>query len=94
MWLAIDLGVLLLAVVLVVVFAVHAYSRFRRMNRFGRRAGERVSGLAEQAGQLAERIDGLAEESAATDRRSQESYEQIAERAAAREMARLSGRRR
>jgi hypothetical protein len=77
-WLAIDLGVLVLAVVLVVVFGVHAYARFRRMNRFGRRGVERVSALADQAGRLGERIDGLADEAEATDQRSQVMVQQLA----------------
>jgi hypothetical protein len=93
-WLAVDLGVVLLAIVLVVVFGVHSYSRFRRMNRFGRRAGERVSGLAERAGALGERIDSLAEESAVTDQRSRDLADRMTEKKAARDMARTTGHRR
>jgi hypothetical protein len=61
MWLAIDLALAALGLVLVVVFGLFAYGRFRRMNRFGARASGRVSVLAEQAGRLGERVDALSE---------------------------------
>ena len=66
MWLILDLALVALGLVLVVVFGVHAFSRFRRMNRFGRRAGDRVSRLAEDAGKLGERVDELAARSEQT----------------------------
>jgi hypothetical protein len=59
--LVVDLALIGLALVLVVVFGVHAYTRFRRMSRFGSRAGGRLSALADSAGQLGERVDGLDE---------------------------------
>jgi hypothetical protein len=61
-WLAISLAVVGLGLVLMVVFGVHAYSRFRRMNRFGARFGSRMTILAEQAGALGERVDELSEQ--------------------------------
>ena len=70
-WLVVDLALLGLALVLVVVFGVHAFSRFRRMNRFGRRAGGRLSELADKAGQLGERLDGLEERAESLAERSQ-----------------------
>ncbi len=62
MWLAIDLAVIGLGLVLLIVFGVHAYGRFRRMNRFGARFGSRMTTLAEQAGALGERMDTLSEQ--------------------------------
>jgi hypothetical protein len=47
--------------VLVVLLGLRAWSRFRRMNRFGRRALDRVSGLAADAGRLADRLDELSD---------------------------------
>lgn len=64
--LALVLGIVAFGLVVMIVFGVHAYSRFRRMNNFGRRAGERLSGLADQAGALSERVDDLTERSEAT----------------------------
>ena len=62
MWLVITLAVVALGLVLMLVFGVHAYSRFRRMNRFGTRFGQRMSTLSEQAGALGERVDTLSEQ--------------------------------
>jgi hypothetical protein len=61
-WLAICLGIVALGLVLMIVFGVHAYSRFRRMNRFGSRFGSRMTALAEQAGALGDRVDELTEQ--------------------------------
>jgi hypothetical protein len=69
-WLTLDLALVGLALVAMVVFGVHAYSRFRRMNRFGSRAAGRLSGLADDAGRLGDRLDGLEEHSAALAERS------------------------
>ncbi|MDQ1630661.1 MAG: hypothetical protein QOC80_633 [Frankiaceae bacterium] len=65
MWLAICLSVVAFGLVLMVVFGFHAYGRFRRMNRFGSRAGGRLSTLADQASALADRMDDLQERSEA-----------------------------
>jgi hypothetical protein len=62
-WLAVPLAVVVLGVVLLVVFGVHAWSRFRRMKNFGFRAADRVSSLADDAAALGERVDTLAERS-------------------------------
>jgi hypothetical protein len=69
--LVVDLALIGLALVLMVVFGVHAYGRFRRMSRFGSRAGGRLSELADQAGQLGERVDGLDERAEALAERTQ-----------------------
>jgi hypothetical protein len=69
--LVVDLALIGLALVLIVVFGVHAFGRFRRMNRFGRRAGGRLSELADKAGQLGERVDGLDERAEALAERAQ-----------------------
>src|SRR3954470_20616018 len=61
-WLAIALAGVGVGLVLMIVFGVHAYSRFRRMNRFGARFGQRMTTLAEQAGALGERVDTLSEQ--------------------------------
>lgn len=92
MWLAIALAVVALALVLLVVVAVHAWARFRRMNRFGRRAGERVSTLAGQAAQLGERIDGLAEQTESVDERTQLLTKTMAARTASRDLRRRASR--
>lgn len=84
MWLAVSLAVVALALVLVVVFGVHAWSRFRRMKNFGVRAGERVSRLADDAGALADRVDDLSE-------RSEAIAESVAHSEAERSHARSSG---
>ncbi len=63
MWLLICLAVVAVALVLVVVFCVHAYSRFRRMGRFGTRASGRLSALADQASSLADRMDDVQQRS-------------------------------
>lgn len=65
MWLLICLSVVALGLVLMVVFGVHAYGRFRRMNRFGSRAGVRLSTLADQASALADRLEDVQERSEA-----------------------------
>lgn len=62
MWLAIALAVVALGLVLLTVFGLHAYGRFRRMNRFGTRFGQRMTTLAEQAGVLGKRVDDLSEQ--------------------------------
>jgi hypothetical protein len=64
-WLLICLAVVALGLVLMVVFGVHAYSRFRRMGRFGTRASGRLSTLADQASSLADRMDDVQERSEA-----------------------------
>jgi hypothetical protein len=64
-WLAISLSVVAFGLVLVVLFGLHAFGRFRRMNRFGSRAGGRLSTLADQASALADRMDDLQERSEA-----------------------------
>jgi hypothetical protein len=65
MWLIVDLALVALGLVLVALLGLHAYGRFRRMNRFGSRAGRRLATLAEEAGRLGERVDVLAERSEA-----------------------------
>jgi hypothetical protein len=74
--LAICLSVVALGLVLMVLFGVHAYARFRRMGRFGSRASGRLSTLADQAGSLADRMDDV-----------QQRSEALAESAAARAAA-------
>jgi hypothetical protein len=64
-WLVLVLAVVALGLVLVVVFGVHAWSRFRRMKNFGVRAADRVSALADDAAALGDRVDTLAERSEA-----------------------------
>jgi hypothetical protein len=61
-WLVLDLALAALGLVLILLLGLHAWSRFRRMTRFGRRAGERLSSLAADAGRLADRLDQLAEQ--------------------------------
>jgi hypothetical protein len=65
-WLIVDLAVVAFGLLVVVLFGIHAFARFRRMNRFGSRAAGRVTALADEAGRLGDRIDTLAEQSEST----------------------------
>jgi uncharacterized iron-regulated membrane protein len=56
-WLAITLGIVGLALVLLVITGLSAWRRFRKMRRAGGRFGRRVSSVAEAAALLAERLE-------------------------------------
>jgi hypothetical protein len=56
-WLAITLGIVGLALVLLVIAGLSAWRRFQKMRRAGGRFGGRVSSVAEAAALLAERLE-------------------------------------
>jgi len=58
-WLALDLVLVLLGLVLIALSALRVWSRFRRMGREGTRFGHRVSELADQAAGLGDRVGAL-----------------------------------
>jgi hypothetical protein len=56
-WLAITLGIVGLALVLLVIAGLSAWRRFQKMRRAGGRFGGRVSSLTDAAALLAERLE-------------------------------------
>jgi hypothetical protein len=55
-WLAIDLSIVGFALVLIVLAALSAWRRFRKMRRAGGRFSTRLGSLTEAADALAERL--------------------------------------
>ncbi len=57
MWLAIALGIVGLALVLLVIAALSAWRRWKKMRRAGGRFGDRLGALADAAALLTEQLD-------------------------------------
>jgi hypothetical protein len=55
-WLAIDLGIVGLGLVLVVIVALSAWRRWKKLSRTGSRFGDRMARVGELAGSLADRL--------------------------------------
>ena len=56
MWLAIDLSLVFVGIVLIALAALSAWRRWKRMLRAGGRFGDRVTKVGELAGSLADQL--------------------------------------